>query len=472
MDLAPRTLNQKTLFSMFVRILCSGVYLFAITLLLRDYAAVEWGLYLIYFGQIDVYDIVILLFFTVIAASALPSHISSPSSMMLAFAYFFIIMPAAVCLVAMDTVGGANRYLTLLAILIGFCAAVFITQHKSSDEAEAEACDDRRREAHPFLIPILIGIAILLLIYLFIRFGSIMSFATLDTLYQQRELGGAENFFDGYAQTYSQYVLSTGLLAFGLFRKNLICIILGLVGSITNFAITAEKAGAIYPLFIIILFIALKQPYKIFTSVSFVMISLSVITIFVTYTWYSSSVSEFFAWYLGIRTILIPGSFVVNYSDFFFDHGYTYFSHFRGLNLFVPIPSHYVSDPRWPQIGLILGEDLIGFPNLNANANFIATDGVASFGAIGIVLAFLGFSVVLRILDQLGRGVPKALLLPLLLSIALTLTNGSVLTVLTSFGGLFWMVVLRFGFRPVGQASANGSGSHQEYSAEARGGQI
>ena len=106
----------------------------------------------------------------------------------------------------------------------------------------------------------------------------------------------------------------------------------------------------------------------------------------------------------------------------------------------------YLSDPRWPGIGLLVGEDFIGFPKLNANANFVASDGIASIGILGIFISFLIFTVIFKIFDYVGKGIPKTLLLPLLLSIALTLTNGSALSVLTSTGGFLWMVVFRYAF--------------------------
>ena len=102
----------------------------------------------------------------------------------------------------------------------------------------------------------------------------------------------------------------------------------------------------------------------------------------------------------------------------------------------------------------MVGEDFIGFPKLNANANFVASDGIASLGLIGIFVSFLIFSIILKVFDYVGRGIPKTLLLPLLLSIALTLTNGSALSVLTSTGGFLWMLVFRYAFMRKDQQGA------------------
>lgn len=418
----------------------SVFYFIAIALLLRDYAAVEWTLYRIYYDSINSWDILFAILYLIFSSLLIPSRIESPSSLFIIIVYLFIYIPAGVCLLSMDGEQTINRYITLICISLSFCLSIFFTQIKTHAEI------DSSRSPVVSLGPFLLILSCLLLAFLYYRFGSVMSFATLDNLYEQRARGAANNFIEGYAQTYSQYVLSTGLLALGLYQKNLVYIAIGFLGSIVNFSITAEKAGLMYPLFILLLYLALKSKSKIFISIYFIMPILSIILLFSIYTRDIIYFSEFISWYLGTRSILTPGLFITYYTDFFFERGYTYFSHIRGFSSFVPIPSAYVSDPRWPLIGIMVGEDFIGLARLNANASFVASDGIASIGTIGIFFAFTVFSLIIRIFDSLGRGIPNELLLPLLLSIALTLTNGSALSVLTSTGGFFWMLLLKFAF--------------------------
>lgn len=420
----------------------SGIYLAVIILLIRDYAAVEWSIYLYSFGNISSIDFLILIISLIICAIAVPKNIDSPSSMILVVTYLIIVLPAAACLTAMDYGASDGRYYILIMISLGFFLASII-------------CNDRRgniqsiseyREPSNLLGPILTILGVLLMIYLFIRFRSIMSFASLDTLYEQRARGAAGNLLDGYAQTYSQYVISTGLLALGMYRRNILYIMVGLAGSIMNYTITAEKAGLVYPFAIICLFMAVKMKRRLFVTTSMIAIILSFVLFFSIYTRAFLSTSEFICWYIGTRTILTPGAFVVHYADFFAERGYTFFSHIRGFNLFVPAPAQFANDPRWPALGVILGEDFIGLPRLNANASYVASDGIAGMGEIGIVVAFVTLAAFGTLLNRLGRGINPALLLPLLLPIALTLTNGSLFTVFLSMGGLFWTLALSFGF--------------------------
>jgi len=440
MEHARKSFSLNHLQSALWGIFFSAVYFVAVTLVLRDYAAVEWEIYRIYFGRIDSYDVLAVTVFLTISGAIVPRHISTPSSLFAIITYIFIVIPAAVCLVAMDGATPANRYLTLLFILIGF----YIIGSVSTSDIDSA---DPGREPAAWLAPLLLILAVALMIYLYIRFGSIMSFASLDTLYEQRERGAANNFIDGYAQTYSQYVFSTGVFAFGLYKKNIAYIAIGLAGTVMNFAITAEKAGAMYPIFIIFLFFALVSKRKILVSTNFLMAGLSSLLVFSIYTRAELPTSDFVSWYLGTRTILTPGVFITHYTDFFFDRGYTYFSHLRGLNFFVTVPIQYVNDVRWPSIGLIVGEDFIGFPQLNANANFVASDGIASLGLMGIIVAFVILAVIMKTFDRVGHGVPKPLLLSLVLPIALSLANGSALSVLTSTGGFFWIILLAYAFK-------------------------
>ena len=202
-----------------------------------------------------------------------------------------------------------------------------------------------------------------------------------------------------------------------------------------------------YPVFVISLSLALISKRKYFLNTYFILTLLSTILILSIYTRLIIPGSDFLCWYLGTRTILTPGAFVVYYAEFFSQSGYTYLSHVRGLNLLIPMPGQYLGDARWPALGLMVGEDYLGIPRLNANASFLATDGIASFGIWGCFIAFGILAAISRTFDYLGRGIPSGLLLPILFPIALTLSNGSSLSVLTSFGGIFWMVLFSVAFR-------------------------
>lgn len=339
----------------------------------------------------------------------------------------------------MDPRYSGQPTLTSFFIVIGYAGARFLS--RSARPVEVVEV----RKPHFLLIPGMMALSAILLAFLYWRFGGVMSFVALDSIYEQRERGAAQNFVEGYAQTYSQYVLSTGLLAVGLVYRKPFAVILGLFGSVSNYMITAEKAGLMYPAFIVVLYIVLSTRLRFLRGLAFISLSLAAIVLFSVWNYQRSQIAEFSAWYLGMRTILTPGALVVHYLNFFESIGNTFFSHVRGLNFFVPPPTAFANDVRFPEIGVIIGEDYFNFPKLNANASFLASDGIASLGLLGIPIVFALLGLLLRGLDAVSRGVGKAALL-ILLPIALTLTNGSLFTVLASFGGLFWILVLRFCF--------------------------
>jgi hypothetical protein len=285
-----------------------------------------------------------------------------------------------------------------------------------------------------------------LIAFLVYIFGSIMSFSNLDDIYYQRSKGAASNFIEGYAQTYLQYVLATGLLAIGLYSRNIFFMLFALIGSIICYMITAEKSGLMYPIFIIALFSIIRAQSNIVSSTYFVALIFSIIMYFSSLFYQSSSIANFVSWYFGMRSIFIPGAFITYYFDYFSTGSFTNFSHIRGIDMIVPTPSEFVNDPRWPSIGLIVGEEYLKVRNMNANASFIASDGVASLGYLGVAISFFMFGCFIKLLDYVCRGISLDLSLCLLLPICLTLTNGSLFTVLTSFGGIFWILVFKYAF--------------------------
>jgi hypothetical protein len=160
-----------------------------------------------------------------------------------------------------------------------------------------------------------------------------------------------------------------------------------------------------------------------------------------------SETAKFFAWYLGVRSLVTPGAFIVFYADYFGEHGYTYWTNISGINLLFEAPSIYADHNRWPSLGHMIGEDYIGKKNLNANANFIASDGVAGFGILGVIMVLVLFGYFIKALDRLSRGIPNSYLLTALVPLSLTLTNASLFTTLSSFGGFVILLALRYGHK-------------------------
>jgi hypothetical protein len=133
-----------------------------------------------------------------------------------------------------------------------------------------------------------------------------------------------------------------------------------------------------------------------------------------------------------MRTFGMVGALTGIYYEFFSRNEFTYFSHINFVQLFVEYPYSM-------SIGEVVGDSL-GL-DMNANANFIATDGIAAAGKPGVVI--VGF-IVAMILNTIDRAVPPAnhrLLCIAFAPIAISLANSSVFATLLT-GGLIPLVIL------------------------------
>lgn len=415
----------------------SIIYAFSIKAVLSDFAAPNWPIFSFPYDPPSLFGYLFLIISLSVSAIFVPKILDSPSSLILSFIYVFIIVPMNVACICMEQFSTKNYY--ILTSFVVFCY-ILTCSANSALKAQASSNDIVRLEVPAFKWMLGFGFAILGS-YLIYRYNDIMELVGLNSLYEQRARGKASNLFDGYAQTYSQYVFSTGLVAFGLYKKNRVFAFAGLLGAVLSYSITAEKAGILFPFFICGLYFMISSSKKIFHSTLIFMISFSVINILSAELYSFSSILEVFAINFGTRSTVLPGVFTFHYYEFFSARGFTDFAHIRGVNIFVPPPDSFSGDARWPVLGVILGEDYIGYPELNANANFVAFDGIASYGLAGVIVPFVVLFGIIRAFDHVTRGVPLQLCLPLLAPIALTLSNSSVFSVLTSFGGFFWMIV-------------------------------
>ena len=108
-------------------------------------------------------------------------------------------------------------------------------------------------------------------------------------------------------------------------------------------------------------------------------------------------------------------------------------------------PAAYLTDPSWPNLGYMVGDRVYGNSAVNANANLFAWDGLASAGALGVLVIGVIAAAWLRMFDLMSRSVNKEFVILVTLPLAMTLSNGSLFTVLLSFGGLFWLAIFWFG---------------------------
>jgi hypothetical protein len=153
-----------------------------------------------------------------------------------------------------------------------------------------------------------------------------------------------------------------------------------------------------------------------------------------------SSLFQFFFTLLYMRTFCMVGVLMSFYTEFFQTHPYTYFSHINVVRAYVPYPYSEA-------LGNVIGHFMVpevGGQVMDANASFLATDGMAALGFAGVVLSGIFFRIFIGIFNVAVDFKVLALgccaLVPLLMSV----TNASLFSSLLTNGGGVLAVVLYF----------------------------
>ncbi len=372
----------------------------------------------------------------------LPRSFDRPSSVFLVVTHFLIVVPTLTCIVTLDRpVEQAGNDLVLAGcLLLGFCCALALV-------SKTEFSYREKSRAIPniafWLLAAWGGMAAILL-YLY---SGIMTFSSLQTLYIQRFVGAAKNLFEGYLQVYFGYVISPWLLTFSFSEhgiRRLVLTAAGVSGAVIIYMITAEKAVLTMPIFVAMLYFMQKSRWLFLKSTWFFGGLLATTILFCSLLHDVFYPAEFISVYFVVRAIFIPGLMTINYSDFFGSTEYTYWSQLNLVNQIVPPPQTFASSPNWPSLGHLVGIEYLRLPKLNANANFVASDGCASFGNLGVLVAFLLFALYVKTIDVVSSGKAIAFSSAIVLPIALNVTNGSILTAFTSFGGAATLLFLNY----------------------------
>jgi hypothetical protein len=297
------------------------------------------------------------------------------------------------------------------------------------------------------VLTLVAGLQIILMLLLYTEYSSIMSFASLDMTYEQRELGKADSMLHAYAQTYLVYFASAFIFAAGMVYKRWLLIVLGFSGYALLYSITAERTSLLLPVIMLALCVFSQRLEKSLVPVTWYLIMTCIVVGVISANFESSSAINALGFYYYTRIIAVPGQFILDYAEFFGKHGHTLFAHIKGFNMLVDPPSSYALNQHWPALGWIVGTEwhLI---DSNSNASFVASDGIASLGMIGPFVMCIILCVFVYFLDGLTRGLPSALVLPAIFPIAFALTNGSLFTMLLSYGGfafLFLFVAIAYG---------------------------
>lgn len=197
---------------------------------------------------------------------------------------------------------------------------------------------------------------------------------SFEDVYQQRSESQQDSVFFGYLILWITYFFGPLLLAHGLIRKKLFLTVFGIFSVIFIYGISGSKISLFIPLLIIGIYYIYSKGYSIFSflSYSFTCIILLVLAIAKDFFMISAVIL--------MRTFGIAGLLTFQYNEFFKKNELTYFSHVNIVNFFT---QNYPYDRS---LGFVVSSYFGADEDVNSNANFLATDGLASFGLFGVII--------------------------------------------------------------------------------------
>ncbi len=405
------------------------------------------------FGFFDSYwswDAVVFAILLVSAVAMLvPLTISRVSSMFLVSMYVVVFIPTIAVTLSSHDKNGHYVYLACV-FTISFMIPCILTLLGTADASgkSAEKLPDNAvdQEFSSFFDSIIIVLWASSAVILLARYGNLISFVGIEDTYAQRSAGAAQTTFDGYVQTYFLAVFSPYMLARGLMSSasmyRVIWLGAGFAGFIIMYGINAQKVALALPAILVAFYLVERFRLDFLRRTSF-LIGLACLLAGAAYANYLAAGdgtaidAVILHRAIGAVAITLP-----QYFDLFSENGYTWWTHVKGVSSIIAEPPGWTSDPRWPELGYMVGDHVYGDPLHNVNANFFVSDGVAAGGYIGMIVIGSIYGAWLVVIDRLSMRLDRTLVLLMLMPLAITQTNGPFFTTMLSFGGIFWTVLL------------------------------
>ncbi len=271
-------------------------------------------------------------------------------------------------------------------------------------------------------------------------YGGSLSFANFAYVYDQRTLasGLAAGTFVGYATSLLSGALNPFLMAIGLTERRVGWFLLGASGQIFMYMTFALKSVLLSTLLVPIFYYFLLRQPRITSARLGVLIAASCLAplclLPLIQAGSDAGLLPLVPSLIFMRTYGLAGALTGVYADFFSTHPYTYYSHVNLIGAFV----HY---PYEQSLGQEVGYAMVG-AQLDANANFFASDGIAAAGNIGVIAVGVIVGVFLvaanALVSRQGLRLAAVALVPFIMNVC----NTSIFTQLFSGGGLALFVMI------------------------------
>lgn len=197
------------------------------------------------------------------------------------------------------------------------------------------------------------------------------------------------------------------------------------------YLITAHKAYIFIP--IAIIFIMHISKIKRFLNI--IACSASLGCIF-AYVLYKLEISLVVASYFIRRLMFVPAQLKFYYYDFASKNDFLYFSAGALGKLF---GTEYPYDRNFANL---IAEVYFDTPNMSANTGYLAS-GYSNLGFVGMLIYTVILSIILVLIDSLGKSLDKSMVIGIVLFTMLALNDGDLLTTLLT-GGLIFLLLLLY----------------------------
>jgi hypothetical protein len=419
----------------FATLLYAGSLLFAYT----EYLYPIWGYYGFLYYEPQFYELAFGAMLLILVSILLPPFLSRPSAIILSILHCVVLVPSIVVTLCVSPNALADYWGVLLALCAGFALAASLVR-----TFPPRPCPQAGLFSTDLSLAFLLA-WLVLFAALFVAYGAIMRFASLEEVYEQRAVAGT---LAGTALSYVSSLfgvfLSPALLAIGLTRRKLLYCALGVSGCVVIYMISAQRTAILLPIVIVLVFFAIRKGKSALSLAAVLPAFLAACVFAIVLNLTYQPDGDPLAIYVVFRTLAIPGLTLSQYFDVFSANGFTYWSHVKGISLLVPPPLAFADDKLWPGLGYIVGDRVYGNPILNANANLFSGDGAAAAGALGIIVISTVLGLWLLALDRIAAKWDQRFAMLAVTPIAIQLTNGHFFTMMLSFGGLLWMLVLYY----------------------------
>lgn len=347
--------------------------------------------------------------------------------------YLFMYVPS---LISLQYFFGCSRYLGYMMV---FLLAMILFFKASDSRVSRQKYTEGVGKIQLKYFIIFGFFCALVLLFLFRNNLHLVSFSDVYDLREDNTEFAKGFALAGYFQMWCQGIFSPLLITIGCSRKDRKLVLLGFLMSLLIYTATGLKSSIITPFIVLGFYYLMKQYMTDSIKLFFPLFVLVIGLLYYSSHFFEGSVAHIAYSVIFMRSIGISAQFAPCYISVFDTHPYTYYSHISIVRkLFGGYP---FSDPS---LGNAVWEAYTGENDMNANANFWLTDGVAAFGILGVVLITILFYVLLLYLNKISNAHNQSIIFAMFIPIIIIFTNASLFTTLLSGGLIIAMIILRY----------------------------